>query len=207
MSTSEVPLLSFETPSLYLLSQLLDPEGLSGDIFVPSEFGVLRFTHMDLMQERGRIPQLIIDFELEDGKFRVAYFGHVSPFKLHSVELDREGETAQQHVFSEGSEVCLPLKACDSVTELPSGLDWKIVGGSLFLWRSCLGLPNACDESLSKYFSKMKSVSRYQWTCESYARQGEDILEKWSASVSCNDGDNLKISIFLVDGLVSKIEF
>lgn len=207
MSTGEVTLLSFEIPPLHLLSILLDPEGSSGDIFVPSDFGILRFSQMDLMQERGRIPQLIIDFELDGGKLRAAYFGHVSPFKLHSVEFDREGEPAQKHVFSEGSKVCLPLQACDSVAELPSGLDWKIVGGSLFLWRSCLGLPNACDESLSKYFSKMKSVSRYQWTCESYARQGEDILEKWSASVSCNDGDNLKISIFLVDGLVSKIEF
>ena len=207
MSVSEISLLDFETPSLHLLSLLLDPEGVSGDLSFSSGFGTLRFIKMDLLQERGRIPQLVVDFALDGGKFRAVYFGHVSPFKLHSVELDRKGQPAQKQIFSEGNEVYISMAAGDQVCDLPPGADWRIVAGSLFLWRSCLGLPNACDESLGKYFSKMKSVSRYQWINERYERQDGDILETWTSSVVCSDGNNLKISILLINGIVSKIEF
>ncbi|WP_415716142.1 hypothetical protein [Maridesulfovibrio sp.] len=207
MSAGEVSLPDFEMPALYLLALLLDPDGVDGDIAFSSGFGTLRFSRMDLRQERGRIPQLVIDFELDGGKFNAAYFGHVSPFKLHYAEIVCDGLPVQKHIFSEGNEVYIPMAAGVYDGDLPSGVDWRILAGSLFLWRSCLGLPNACDESLGKYFSKMKLVSRYQWINECYKRQGENILETWTSIVPCSGGENLKISILFVDGLISKIEF
>ncbi len=46
----------YEKPALYLLSLLLgNPNDVSG-LEVPSDFGLLGFKGMDLLQERGQIP-------------------------------------------------------------------------------------------------------------------------------------------------------
>ncbi|NDV25670.1 hypothetical protein [Desulfovibrio sp. JC010] len=194
----------FEKPSLYLLSLLLDPQGFSSGNLIPSDFGPLRFDKMDLLQERGRIPQLALDFTHGDGSFLATYFGHVSPFKLHFAELALGGNV-ERYVFSKGADVLIPMQTARPVSALPQGLDWSILAGSISLWRACVGLPGACEESLGKYFSKMKSVSRYQWINDSYERQGDDILETWSTCIACDDIGDVKISVLFVNGLISGV--
>jgi uncharacterized protein YkuJ len=205
MSDNEISPSSFETPSLYLLSLLLDPDGFALNQPIPSDFGTLFFTRMDFLQERGSIPQLALEFSREGDAFRAVYYGHVSPYKLHFIELEREGVPVLKHVFSRGAEIFIPMETAGPAGELPEGLDWKIVAGSLSLWRACTGLPGICDESLGKYFSKMKSVSRYEWTSESYRKQGGDILERWSSSVPCSGNGNVGISMLLVNGVISEV--
>ena len=207
MHAAEIAPSSFEKPSLYLLSLLLNPEGFDLDTPIPSDFGTLAFSKMELLQERGRIPQLVLDYMLEGGSFRVVYFGHVSPFKIHSVELEQGGSPVAKHVFSEAANGLLPMETARPLSGLPQGLDWKIVAGSLSLWRACIGLPTACDQSLGKYFSKMKSVSRYQWTNESYEKQGSEISETWSSSIPCAEKEDVKISVSYVNGLIAGILF
>lgn len=204
MSGSEISTSSFEKPSLYLLSLLLNPDGHVSGISIPSDFGTLTFCKMDLLQERGRIPQLVLDYELEGGSFQAVYFGHVSPFKLHSTELKRKG-TVVKHVFSEAAVELIPMETALPPSGVPQGLDWKIVAGSLSLWRACVGLPVVCDNSLGKYFSKMKSVSRYQWSNEAFEIQSNKILETWSSDIPCGEIGKIKMSVFFVNGLISGI--
>ncbi len=207
MSADEIPTYCFEKPSLYLLALLLGPQNETSSMVVPSDFGPLTFKSMDLLQQRGQIPKLELSYELERGTFRAVYFGHVSPFKLGAVELLREGEAEINLVFSEAGKVHIPMHAASQVADLPPGFDWKILAGSLCLWRACTGLPNGCDPSLGKYFNKMKSVSRYQWNNVSYEIQGNDILEEWSSSFSDTENGEMKISFFVKNGLLASLKY
>ncbi|WP_321402421.1 hypothetical protein [Maridesulfovibrio sp.] len=206
MSGSEIPRSSFEKPSLYLLSLLLNPDGAASGQSIPSDFGTLTFRKMDLLQERGRIPQLVLDYELAGGSFQAVYFGHVSPFKLHRTELKHNGAVVK-HVFSEAAGGHIHMETALPPSGLPQGLDWKIVAGSLCLWRACVGLPSGCDKSLGKYFSKMKSVSRYQWTNDRFEIQDSNILETWSSDIPCGEAECINFSIFFANGLIAGISF
>ncbi|NDV22683.1 hypothetical protein [Desulfovibrio sp. JC022] len=207
MSVDEISTDCFEKPSLYLLSLLLGPQHDISGMVIPSDFGPLTFKGMDLLQQRGQIPRLELCFELAGGFFRAVYFGHVSPFKLGDVRLEREGLPEINHVFSEAGKVHIPMQAASQVADLPSGLDWKILAGSLCLWRACSGLPNGCDSSLGKYFNKMKSVSRYQWSNVSYEIQGNDIFEEWSSCIYDAQNGEIKISFFIKNGLLASLKY
>ena len=207
MSVNDISSYSFEKPALYLLSLLLGTQnGVSG-LTVPSDFGMLKFKGMDLLQERGQIPQLELDFEFEGGSFRAVYFGHVSPFKLGSVQLILEGKPEIRHVFSDAGKVNIPMQAAAQVAELPPGLDWNIIAGSLSLWRACCGLPNGCDPSLGKYFKKMKTVSRYQWKNASYEINGSEILEEWATCITDAVGHEMSLLFVIKNGLVSALKY
>lgn len=198
---TDISTFSLEKPSLYFLSILLDPHGGVADISVPFDFGSLSFHKMDLLQERGQIPRLALDFEFSGGSFHSVYFGHVSPFKLGAVRVQKNGAESVEHVFSEAEKEYLPMQAAGQISEIPSELDWKIVAGSLSLWRACCGLPKACDPSLGKYFAKMKSVSRYRWKCEKYEIQGNDIIEEWSSQISYAKSGNKEVLFSIKNGL------
>ncbi|WP_197528751.1 hypothetical protein [Maridesulfovibrio salexigens] len=173
---------------------------------VPSDFGLLRFKGMDLLQERGQIPKLVLDFELEAGSFRAVYFGHVSPFKLGSVQLIQEGREEINQVFSSSGKVLVPMQAATQVDGFPPDLNWNILAGSLSLWRACCGLPNGCDPSLGKYFNKMKTVSRYQWDNISYEVEGDEIVEEWSACVPDAVVNDIKVVFVIKNGLISALK-
>lgn len=192
---------SLEKPSLYFLSILLDPQGGGADISVPSDFGALSFLGMELEQERGHIPQLVLDFEFDGGCFQSVYFGYVSPFKLGTTYLQFDGDKKIERIFYEAGKEYFPMQAAEQPSEIPPELDWKIVAGSLSLWRACCGLPQACDPSLGKYFNKMKSVSRYQWKCERYEIQGNDIIEEWSSQIFYAKLENKEILFSIKNGL------
>lgn len=203
--SDEFPFSVLESPALFFLARLLNPAGLPQDLTVPSEFGKLTFREMDLLQERGRLPVLQLDFEFAEGLFQALYYGHISPFKLGSVRIIRAGEPEKEYVFSEAGRVLLPMKYSLQPAELPQGLDWKILAGSLYLWRSCCGLPDVCDPSLGKYFSKMKSVSRYSWENVSYEMNGDIVMEEWSTCVIGTESAEKSISVTLQNGSVSNV--
>jgi hypothetical protein len=206
MSINEISYSSFENPALYLISLLLNPKEFTQDTPIPSDFGLLYFNEIDLLQERGRVPQLMLDFTLEKGVFRAVYFGYVSPFKLHYTELKMDDLPASTSVFSKGNELFIPMEAARPVKGCPQEPDWNILAGSLSLWRACIALPTVCDESLGKYFSKMKSVSRYQWSNDSYEKQGDSIFETWSSCIPCGESADTDISISLVNGLLAEVK-
>lgn len=200
-TTTNISTFGLEKPSLYFLSTLLDPQGRAANLPVLSDFGPLSFLGMELEQERGHIPQLVLDFEFEGGCFQSVYFGYVSPFKLGTTYLQFDGEKEIERIFSEAGKEYLPMQAAERLSKIPSDFDWKIVAGSLSLWRACCGLPKACDPSLGKYFNKMKSVSRYQWKCEKYEIQGNDIIEEWSSQISYAKLGNKKVLFSIKNGL------
>lgn len=206
-SLNEISSFSFETPSLYFLSLLLGASDASKDMTVPSDFGLLTFKSMDLLQERGQIPRLQLDFKLDAGFFRAVYFGYVSPFKLASAQLKREGSPDIFSIFSEAGKIHIPMRAAEQVAQLPAGIDWKIAAGSLSLWRACCGLSNGCDSSLGKYFDKMKSVSRYQWDNVSYKIEGNDILEEWKTCIPDVESEEINISFFIKNGLFIDLKY
>ncbi|WP_320174796.1 hypothetical protein [Maridesulfovibrio sp.] len=203
MLVNEIYSYSFEKPALYLLSLLLGKPNDISELTVPSDFGLLRFKGMDLLQERGQIPKLVLDFELEGGSLRTVYFGHVSPFKLGNVQLIQEGRAEINHVFSDAGKVMIPMQAATEIAGIPAGLNWNIVAGSLSLWRACCGLPNGCEPSLGKYFNKMKTVSRYQWENISYELKGDEIVEEWTACVTDAVVHGARVVFVIKNGLIS----
>lgn len=75
---------------------------------------------------------------------------------------------------------------------------------SVYLWRSCEGLPKIVSADLEKYFTKMKLVSRYQWEKTSYLVENNCIYEKWYAVVE-NDEIQRRVVVTLQDGLISDV--
>ena len=205
MLVNEMSSYCLEKPALYLLSLLLGKPDDISNLNIPSDFGLLKFKGMDLLQKRGQIPKLVLDFEHQGGVFRATYFGHVSPFKLGTVHFVQEGEPEINRVFSDAGKVMIPMQAARQVAGLPSGLNWTILAGSLSLWRACCGLPNGCDPSLGKYFTKMKTVSRYQWDNIRYEVEGDEIVEEWSACVSDVVINDMKVVFIIKNGLISAL--
>ncbi|MBI9111877.1 hypothetical protein [Maridesulfovibrio ferrireducens] len=200
--------LSFEKPVLYFLSVLLDDKFEPvNEMIIPSDMGELLFKSMDLFQDRGKIPLLKLDFEEVQNKslFEFQYFGHVAPQKFHSVKVVKDDENLIEHTFADVNKDCAKLEAnYDQEVSLGS-IDIKILCGSLYLWRSCVALPKKCEESLSKYFGKMKTVSRYQWKMESYFVENDIIVEKWSCVVPTESYDKGSVTVTLRNGIVDKI--
>lgn len=195
--------LSFEKPALRFLSFLFNDkfDVISPPVF-ETDFGIMQFEGVDLLQERGRLPLLVLDFLQGENAVKIFYFGHISPFKLHCFELHNKDSEPEKFIFNGPDAVVSHLSATDLKELFPQNIDYKIVAGSLFLWRSCLGLSKVCESSLRKYFSKMKSVSRYEWKMDSYSSGDGLICEQWSAVVSCIDGTERKINVTLSDGVI-----
>lgn len=207
MLQNGLPSLSLEKISLYFLSLILDEEF---DSTVPmcftSDIGSLQFTGVDLLQERGKLPLLILDFMHSEDAVKILYFGHISPFKLQSVEFCKKCAEPEKFCFTGTDAAVADLVITDFKGFFPQNIDYKIVLGSLFLWRSCIGLSKVCESSLGKYFSKMKSVSRYKWEMNEYFVKNGSVCEKWSAMVTCCDSVERKVNVFFEDGVVVSAE-
>ncbi|CCO25449.1 hypothetical protein [Maridesulfovibrio hydrothermalis] len=199
--------MNFEKPALHFLALILAEDfNPVVSLSVPSELGDLEFKAVDVKQERGKIPLLLIGFEAKEGRGEISYFGHISPFKLYYFELNNSGECLEKFIFSEAGKPLVRFASADLRHLFPDDLDMKIIVGSLYLWRSCIGLSKICDSSLVKYFSKMKSVSRYQWNMDDHHFENNDVYEKWSAVVIDKQGEERNISIVLENGIVKTVD-
>ncbi len=202
--------LSYEKPALYLLSALLDSGfQLGAQLAIPSDMGELVFKAIDLIQERGKIPLLKLDFEeaIDKTMLEFQYFGHVAPQKFHSVKVEKSGNELIEYTFADVNKVYGKLEADYEPKISLDSINIKLLCGSLYLWRSCVALPKICEESLSKYFKKMKSVSRYEWKLESYSRDLNKIVEKWSCVAPTESYGDKCVSVTLCDGIVENVCF
>lgn len=201
--------LSYEKPVLYLISVLLDSGfQLGAKLTIQSEMGDLVFESLDLIQERGKIPLIKLDFDgvKDNFLFEFQYFGHVAPHKFHSVKFEKSENELIEYTFADVNKDYGKLEAdYDQKISLDS-IDIKLLCGSLYLWRSCVALPKICEESLSKYLKKMKSVSRYEWKLESYSRDLNKIVEKWSCVALTDSYGDKCVSVTLCDGIVENVE-
>lgn len=199
--------LSFEKPALHFLSLTLDTDfSFDSEVILPTEMGRFSFKKLDLVQERGKLPLLVLDFELEEGTAEILYFGHISPFKLHCFRLCRKGYGAEEYFFSKKGMMNEDPAAADFAEYFPADIDFRIVTGSLYLWRSCVGLPKVCAPDLVKYFSKMKTVSRYQWKNDEYRIENSDSYEKWTGVIPVNKDVDVEISVFFKNGLLCDVK-
>ncbi|WP_291326389.1 hypothetical protein [Desulfovibrio sp. UCD-KL4C] len=201
--------LSYEKSALYLLSVLLDSGfQLGAQLAIPSDMGELVFKSIDLIQERGKIPLLKLDFEgaVSQTVFEFQYFGHVAPQKFHSVKVVKSDNELIEYTFADVNKVYGKLKADYDQTISLDSINMKLLCGSLYLWRSCVAFPKICEESLSKYFKKMKSVSRYEWDLESYFVDMDKILEKWSCVIPTESYADKHVLVTLCDGIVENVE-
>ncbi|WP_031480256.1 hypothetical protein [Maridesulfovibrio frigidus] len=208
MFSDGLSMLSFERPALSLIALLLDDKIISAEgLLVPSDMGILTFKSMDLIQDRGKMPVVMIEFlnEQNQSTWKFAYFGHISPLKLNSVSIANADGTVDERTFSEmnmsyGKSEAVYSKAVDI-----GSVDVKLLCGSLYLWRSCVGLPKACEEVFAKYFRKMKPVSRYEWELNDYSVNGEDIAEEWSCAVPSDAYGKGVVKVTVQNGIVTLI--
>ncbi|SMF04583.1 hypothetical protein [Desulfovibrio gilichinskyi] len=200
--------LSYEKPALYLLSVLLGSGfQLGTKLTIPSDMGELIFKSIDLIQVRGKIPLLKIDFEeaMDQTSFEFQYFGHVAPQKFHSVKVEKSDNELIEYTFADVNKIYGKLEADYDQKISIDSIDIKLLCGSLYLWRSCVALPKICEESLSKYFKKMKSVSRYEWNLELYFVDVNKIIEKWSCVVPTESHGDKWVSVELCNGIVENV--
>ncbi|WP_027721650.1 hypothetical protein [Maridesulfovibrio zosterae] len=167
---------------------------------------VFCFKGIDVIQERGKLPLLKIDFSIDDITVNIFYFGHISPVKIQSYELCGPDHQKFIHSFSSSTgKVVRPL-ILDVQNQFMEGIDLKIVLSSLHLWRSCIGLSKVCPADLKKYFSKMQSVSRFQWILAGFTDDYDVVSEKWIANVYTVGGDNKELSVFFENGQINNVE-
>ncbi|OEU64844.1 MAG: hypothetical protein BA863_08030 [Desulfovibrio sp. S3730MH75] len=208
MFSDGLTMLSFERPALSLTALLLDDKRISAEgLTVSSNMGILTFKSMGLIQDRGKMPVVMIEFlnEQNQSAWKFSYFGHISPLKLNSVSVVNADRTVDERTFSEmnksyGKSEAVYGEAVDIGT-----VDVKLLCGSLYLWRSCVALPKVCAEVLAKYFRKMKPVSRYEWELCDYSVDGEDVVEEWSCVVPSDAYGKGVVMVTVRNGIVINI--
>ena len=163
------------------------------------------FEKLDITQERGRLPMLVLYFTFGSRQMRAEYFGHIAPAKLGCVTLYEGQHVLEEYHFSR------PGKLYDSELLVrmdklfPDAADAKGLIASLYLWRSCIGLSMVCAEDLKKYFSKMKSISRFEWVVEEITVKGVDIHEYYVVDdVECRE-EKCSLHVHLRNGIVENV--
>ncbi len=212
MFSDALTMLSFERPALTLTALLLDEKRTSAEgVTVPSDMGGLTFKSMELIQDRGKMPVVMIEFlnEQNQSTWNFSYFGHISPLKLNSVSVvyadGTTGGKTDELTFSEMNKSYGKSEAVYVGPVDIGSIDVKLLCGSLYLWRSCVGLPKACEEVFAKYFRKMKPVSRYEWELSDYSVNGDDVVEEWSCVVPSDAYGEGVVEVTVQNGIVISI--
>ncbi len=197
------PLL-FETPVLTLLSLLQRGKDAGRDsLTINSGLGGLSFVKAELETRRGMIPLLSFEFRSEDdGEWTFYYFGSVSPWKFHRVDFSVPGLPLTSMTFSDVSRRYADFKAGYGFKSVAGGDELQLACGSLYLWRSCLGLKKVFDEDTAKYFAKMQTTSRHKWEAVSVDESEGRVCEVWRTEVTAGDMKGDTITIRLQDGII-----
>ncbi|WP_320170756.1 hypothetical protein [Maridesulfovibrio sp.] len=197
-----------EKASLHFLA-LVQGENLHGDApqEVPCCGDLLVFSGLDIVQERGRLPVLALDFEVGQKHLEIDFFGHIAPAKLFRYVMTENGAPLAEYFFCKPGALHQSIIGAEMESLFPAVVDARVVCSSLFLCRSCCGLGGVSPDDLKKYFSKMKSISRFEWILENYAKSGCDMDETWSATVTGCSGADIKLTANLVNGVVREVLF
>lgn len=200
--------LLFETPVLALLSLLQCGEGMEGEsLTLDTGLGRLSFDKAELETRRGMIPLLSFDFRSEDdGKWSFYYYGSVSPWKFHRVDFSVPGLPLTSMTFSDVSRRYVDFKAGYGFKSVAGGDELQLACGSLYLWRSCLGLKKVFDEDTAKYFAKMQTTSRHKWEAVSVVESEDRVSEIWRTEVAAGDMKGDAITVRLQDGIIVGID-
>lgn len=197
---------SIEKCVLHFLSLTLEkntPDNKKLTVFCGSE--KLVFRELNIVQERGALPLLELFFDANGSVIKVELFGHISPVKFYRVGLYEEGELRCGHYFTEPGQIC-PSDLYEQMIELfPADADSRALLLSLYLWRSCCGLSGVCPDDLKKYFSKMKSVSRYEWLNDTIIHKDDEIYEKWTVKNAEGVDKTDSLHVILNNGVVTGV--
>lgn len=204
MPLSEFSPLEIEELALRFLAVILDKKHSEPPV-VPFRDGVAVFSGLDIVQERGRLPLLKLEFHCGPGLLYISFYSYISPFKICRASLSLEGNPPTEHVFAEPGKLYLSETAMSGDIRFPTGVSAERLIAGLYLWRSCVGLADICADDLKKYFSKMKSVSHHEWELESYSKNDDVACEIWSARVCESAGENVRVSVSLQNGIVSRV--
>ncbi|WP_432735367.1 hypothetical protein [Maridesulfovibrio sp. FT414] len=172
---------------------------------VPGGDVTLVFHGLDIVQERGRLPLLVLDFDCGKFRLQVEFFGHLAPAKFHCARLYDGDEVVAEHLFADPGTVYRSELAGEMEAAFPDSADAGALMGSLYLWRSCAGLSCVCPEELGKYFGKMKSVSRYVWELLKAEYTNDAVVEKWITSDYTCASDSAGVSVVLENGVVVNV--
>lgn len=188
---------SIEKCVLHFLSLTLEkntPDNKKLTVFCGSE--KLVFRELNIVQERGSLPLLELFFDAGESVIKVELFGHISPVKFYRFEMYDNGRLISGHCFTDPGQLYHPDVYGQMIDLFPTDVDSRALLLSLYLWRSCTGLSGLCPDDLKKYFSKMKSVSRYEWINDYVFCQDDKIHEKWT--VKNMDGMEKSSSLYVI---------
>lgn len=196
----------FEKPVLELLAklQLHDPHGLEGVKFYHDGCKLVMKSAV-LENVRGMLPLLRFDFDYAEGELRFYYFGSVSPWKFHKVVYYISDHSDSSIIFSEPSKIYKVPATGFGYEKVVGGDAVQLACGSLYLWRSCLGLRKIFDKGLSKYFEKMITTSRHSWECTKIFKTGSDIVEEWKTELEQDKSGGKNLTVKLTDGVITDI--
>lgn len=207
MRSLNIDSIAFETPVLLLLS-LLQGEGSheKNKIPIATDLGPLVLQGADLETRRGMIPLLKFFFHSENGgEWSFYYLGSVSPWKFNRVEFCVPDMPLTSLTFNDTSKRYVSPKSGYGYEFVAGGNELQLACGSIYLWRSCLGLKKIFDKDTGTYFERMQTASRHKWLPVKIEMVNDDLIEEWKTEEPAGAGKNSFITIHMKNGLITGI--